>query len=165
MSNINLSVNIDESDVEVKINSLNIGDTMYNTNFIYCGKESSTESHCIFIEFENIPMLSQSFIRHYLYVERFSFYKESSEYLIPPYTHFSVRKKVRTAQGKYHIFLHAVNDGNSGFIEKVFKANQIDHKDIFDMIKEQIYVKENKEMSELALKTKSLYKKAEIIGY
>ena len=36
MSNINLSVNIDESDVEVKINSLNIGDTMYNTNFIYC---------------------------------------------------------------------------------------------------------------------------------
>lgn len=39
MSNINLSVNIDDADVEVKINSLNIGDTIYNTNFIYCGKD------------------------------------------------------------------------------------------------------------------------------
>lgn len=60
-------------------------------------------------------MLSESFIKDYLYIERFSFYKESSEYLIAPYTRFILKNKVLTSNGKYHIYLHAVNDKMKGF--------------------------------------------------
>lgn len=64
------------------MSTLSKGDTLFNRGFVFCGKnEDKTENdknHCFFIEFENIPMLSETFIRDYLYIERFSFYKEST---------------------------------------------------------------------------------------
>jgi hypothetical protein len=52
-------------------------------------------------------MLSTTFIKNYISVERFSFYKGNSEYLISPYTHFEVKKKEFTRFGKYHLYLSA----------------------------------------------------------
>lgn len=73
-------------------------------------------------------MLSDTFIKNYLYIERFSFYKGSSEYLIAPFTQFVVRNKIMASTGKYHIFLHAVNNEQKNFARYVFKANSIDDK-------------------------------------
>jgi hypothetical protein len=114
MSNLKLVVYIEDPNLEAKMSSLNIGDILFNTSFIPSGKNESDSSNdinnCIFVEFEDIPMLSQTFIKNYLYIERFSFYKETSEYLIAPYTRFVLKNKILTASGKYHIYLHAIND-------------------------------------------------------
>ena len=55
MSNKKLVVYVDDKDLFSKINSINIGDNIYNTSFIMCGKNESDTSndfnHCLFIEF------------------------------------------------------------------------------------------------------------------
>ncbi len=79
MGNKNLVVYFDDENLSTKINSLNIGDILFNTSFIQSSKNESDISngsnHCLFIEFDDIPMLCSSFIKNYLYIERFSFYK------------------------------------------------------------------------------------------
>lgn len=79
MTDKSLVAYIDSSEIENKVNSLNRGDVLFNTGFVPIGKDEDESSnllnHCLFIEFETIPMLSDSFVRNYLYIERFSFYK------------------------------------------------------------------------------------------
>jgi hypothetical protein len=78
------------------IGALKVGDVLLNQTFLMSSKgdtkANNASSNCLFIEFDDIPMLSDTYIKNYLNVERFSFYKESTEYLIAPYTEFTVKK-------------------------------------------------------------------------
>lgn len=58
-------------------------------------------------------------------MEPFSFYKESTEYLIAPYTQFSVKNIQNNQNGKVHVTLGAVSNSKQGFVAKVFEANNI----------------------------------------
>lgn len=70
-------------------------------------------------------MLSETRVKNYLHIERFSFYKENTEYLIAPYTEFTIKNITITKTGKRHITLSATNNSKKGFVYKVFAANGI----------------------------------------
>lgn len=72
-----------------------------------------------------MPMLAESRIKSYLMIERFSFYKESVECLIAPYTEFTVKKK-QIKDDKYHIVLIHRPKTKQSFIYNVLKNNEID---------------------------------------
>jgi hypothetical protein len=59
--------------------ALKIGDVLFNRNFLMSSKDdnkvNNTSNNCIFIEFDDIPMLSDTHIKNYVNIERFSFYK------------------------------------------------------------------------------------------
>ncbi len=73
---------------------INKNQIYFNTAFIPCLKDEIGEeaelNHCIIFEFENYPFIAKSRKKSYLEIERFSFYKESAEYLIAPFTKFLV---------------------------------------------------------------------------
>ena len=111
------------------IYSLKIGDVMFNRCFLFSGKfkeNTNNDMHnCFFLEFEDIPMLSETRVKNYLNIERFSFYKENTEYLIAPYTEFTVKSITLTKLGKRHITLSATTNRKKGFVYKVLAANGI----------------------------------------
>ena len=112
-------------------------------------------------------MLSETHIKNYLHLEPFSFYKESTEYLIAPYTEFTVKNKERTPKGKIHLTLRATSNSKKGFVSKVFSSNQINEEDLFNVVLEEatkIKSSNSNEESQRIKEVKSLYKKAELIG-
>jgi hypothetical protein len=72
-----------------------------------------------------MPMLAESRIKDYLFIERFSFYKESTEYLIAPYTEFTVKEKTLN-NGKYHIVLTHRPRSEGNFITQILSNNDVD---------------------------------------
>jgi hypothetical protein len=103
------------------------GDVLFNNCFLFAGTDQGSpdnaNNNCLFLEFEDIPMLSDTHIKQYLHMEPFSFYKESTEYLIAPYTQFTVKNIENNIDGKVHVTLGAVANSKQGFVAKVFEAN------------------------------------------
>lgn len=50
--------------------ALKIGDVLFNRSFLLCGKShektNNKSNNCLFIEFEDIPMLSKTHIKNYV---------------------------------------------------------------------------------------------------
>ena len=120
--------------------ALKIGDYLFNRCFLLSGKDNgksnNNANNCLFLEFEDIPMLSETHVENYLNIERFSFYKENTEYLIAPYTEFIVKNIENTSEGKVHVTLSATTNSKKGFVAKVFAANSINEEELLETIKE-----------------------------
>ena len=122
--------------------ALKIGDVLFNRSLLMCGKSNENahstniSNNCLFLEFEDIPMLSKTHIKNYLNIERFAFYKEGCDYLIAPYTEFTVKNIFNTIEGKVHVTLAATNNSKKGFVAKTFNANHIDEEEFHEVIKE-----------------------------
>ena len=75
MNKENLLVYINDSNFKEFrsiMGALKIGDILFNRSLLMCGKSnenaksSNISNNCLFIEFENIPMLSKTHIKNYL---------------------------------------------------------------------------------------------------
>ena len=153
--------------------ALKIGDILFNRSLLMCGKSnenaksSNISNNCLFIEFENIPMLSKTHIKNYLNIQRFAFYKEGCDYLIAPYTEFIVKNIHNTIEGKVHVTLSATNDSQKGLVAKTLASNHVNEQEFHEVIKEEVeLLKSTIEEAETKRirQTESLYKKAEMVG-
>ena len=95
MNSLKLLCYIKNSADADRIKSLKGGDFVFTSSFEFvCQKEKKeidNTKDCIIFEFENIHFLNKNSYKSILKIEDFSFYKEGTEFLIPPFVKFAVK--------------------------------------------------------------------------
>ena len=160
---------IDDKDLEKKIFDLKPGNIVYNSTFIFSRaltqEAENVDKHILILDFENIEFLQKSRIRNNIYIQPFAFYKEGSEYIIPPETKFMVKSIRKKEDGYYKIRLtESENMEDKCFIEKILNNNNIDGDRMRNVIKQELEAEKKESIDEQYFSQKSLYKQTELIN-